>query len=112
MRQISVLGASLDDYSSVKSTEMSLDASDGNVKEAVANAYNIAIGLDTSLVNVTMQHSGGPTIEVPVEDIPPDPDAKEKLMDAVLESTCQIDHVAKQISKSLRRCQIPPIPIL
>jgi hypothetical protein len=85
------IDASLEDYS-VKSTKTSLDASNGNVIEAVADAYDIAIGLDTSLVNVTKQHPGGPTIEVPVEDIPPDPDVKEKLMDAVLEGTCQIDH--------------------
>jgi hypothetical protein len=41
------IDASLEDYS-VKSTETSLDASDGNVIEAVADAYDIAIGLDTS----------------------------------------------------------------
>jgi len=70
------IDASLDDYS-VKSTETSLDASDGNVLEAVADACDIAIGLDTSLAHVTKQRPGGLTIEVPVEDIPPDPDAKK-----------------------------------
>jgi hypothetical protein len=62
--------ASLEDYS-VKSTEASLDASDGDIIEAVADASYIAsIGLNTSPANVTKQHPGGPTIEVPVEDIP------------------------------------------
>jgi hypothetical protein len=67
------IDASLEDYL----VKLSLGAFNGNVLEAVGDACDFAVGLDTSLVNVTMQHSGGPTIEVPVEDIPPDPDAKK-----------------------------------
>jgi hypothetical protein len=84
------IDASLEDYS-VKSTETSLDASDGNINEAVADGYDITIALNTSLANITKRHPGSPTIEVPVEDIPPDPDAKKRIMGVISETTIRLN---------------------